>query len=62
LRQIATRHRIVELPVREFKAKRGVGVVYRKDAYPSPAARRFIDILKITAKNISKGKYSFLDF
>lgn len=55
LRQIAIRHRIVELPVREFKAKRGVGVFYRKDAYLSPAARRFIGILKITAKNILKG-------
>lgn len=55
LRQSATRHRIVELPVREFKAKRGVGVFYRKDAYLSPVARRFIEILKITAKNIPSG-------
>lgn len=55
LRQTATRHRIVELPVKEFKAKRGVGVFYRKDAYLSPVARRFIEILKVTAKNIPGG-------
>lgn len=54
LRQIATRHRVVELPVRGFKAKRGVGVFYRKDAYLSPVAMRFIEILKITAKKIHK--------
>jgi len=30
------------------------GVIYRKDAYLSPAARRFIEILKKTAKEIAK--------
>ena len=33
-----------------------VGVVYRKDAYLSPAARRFIEILKVTAKETTTGK------
>jgi len=28
-------------------------VIYRKDAYLSPAARRFIEILKATAKEIA---------
>ena len=32
---------------------RRVGVVYRKDAYLSPAARRFIEILKATAKKLA---------
>jgi len=31
-------------------------VIYRKDAYLSPAARRFIEILKATAKEIAAEK------
>lgn len=54
LRQATTRYRVVELPVKDFKVKRGVGVFYRKDAYLSPAAKRFIGILKDTAKKIAK--------
>jgi DNA-binding transcriptional LysR family regulator len=54
IRQAVARHRLVELPVVEFKGKRGIGVFYRKDAYLSPAARRFIEILKKTAKEIAK--------
>lgn len=54
LRQVKTRHRLVELPVRDFKGKRGIGLFYRKDAYLPPAARRLIEILKTTAKNIAK--------
>lgn len=34
--------------------RRRVGVSYRKDAHLSPAARRFIEILEATAKEISK--------
>ena len=42
----------------EFKDHRPsrcrVGMIYRKDAYLSPAAQRFIEILKATAKEIAK--------
>jgi len=50
LRQIQSRHRVVELPVKEFKVRRGIGVFHRKDAYLSPVTRRFIELLKATAK------------
>lgn len=54
LKQIKSRHRVVELPIRGFSVKRSVGVFHRKDAYLSPAARQFIGILRATAKNIAK--------
>lgn len=54
LRQIKARHRVVELPIRGFQVKRSVGVLHRKDAYLSPAARQFIKILKTTAKSIAR--------
>jgi DNA-binding transcriptional LysR family regulator len=38
------------LPVQGLDWVRPVAVAYRKDAYLSPAARRFIDILKATAR------------
>jgi DNA-binding transcriptional LysR family regulator len=41
--------RLTELPVDELAWRRSVGVIYRKDAYLSPAARRFIEILRTTA-------------
>jgi DNA-binding transcriptional LysR family regulator len=41
------------IPVRDMKWIRPVAVFYRKDAYLSPAARRFIEILKATARHIS---------
>jgi len=34
--------------------RRPAGVIYRKDAYLSPAAKRFIELLKATAKEIAK--------
>ena len=45
---------MVEIPVKEMTWRRSSGVIYRKDAYLSPAARRFIEILKTTAKEIAK--------
>ena len=42
------------LRVTNPKWNRPVAVAYRKDAYLSPAARRFIEILKTTAKEIAK--------
>ena len=56
LRQVARRFGLAELPVKELSWQRGVGVSYRKDAYFSPAARRFIEILKATAKEIAAEK------
>ena len=40
--------------MKDLTYTRRVGAIYRKDAYLSPAARRFIEILKATAKEISK--------
>ena len=54
VREIAAHFRLVELAVKELAWSRRVGVIYRKDAYLSPAARRFIDILKATAKETAK--------
>jgi len=44
------------LPVKELNWIRRVGVYYRKDSYLSPAAKRFIEILKATAKEIAAEK------
>jgi len=55
--QYATAHfRIAVLRVKDLVYTRRVGVIYRKDAYLSPAARRFIEILKATAKEIAAEK------
>ncbi len=50
VRQAAPHSRFAELRVRDLTYTRRAGVMYRKDAYLSPAARRFIEILKTTAK------------
>ncbi|MBI2294545.1 MAG: hypothetical protein HYU76_00525 [Betaproteobacteria bacterium] len=52
--EAAQRYGLKELPVKELQWTRPIGVIYRKDAYLSPAARRFIEILKATAKEITK--------
>lgn len=52
--QAAARLRLVELRVKELTWPCRLAVRYRKDAYLSPAARRFIEILKKTAKEIAK--------
>jgi DNA-binding transcriptional LysR family regulator len=56
LQGCAQQLRLKELPVSDLEWRRSVGVIYRKDAYLSPAARRFIEILKRTARdsNVSK--------
>jgi DNA-binding transcriptional LysR family regulator len=41
-----------ELHVKGLSSAQSIGVSYRKDAYLSPAALRFIEILKTTAKEI----------
>lgn len=51
----AMRHlRLTELCVKELAWPFRVGVVYRKGGYLSPAARRFVEILRTTAKEITK--------
>ena len=54
LRQAAAHLRLVELRVKELTWPCRLAVRYRKDAYLSPAAKRFIEILKSTAREISK--------
>jgi len=49
----ATRLRLKILAVKGFDWTRPVAVAYRKDAYLSPAARRFIEFLKDTAQKNS---------
>jgi DNA-binding transcriptional LysR family regulator len=56
LQRSAQQLRLRELPVRELAWRRSVGVIYRKDAYLSPAARRFIEILKAAAKGVAAEK------
>lgn len=53
VREAASRLRLTEIPVKELVWTRQIGVGYRKDPYLSPAARRFIEILKTTAKAIA---------
>jgi DNA-binding transcriptional LysR family regulator len=52
----ATQLRLKILPVKGLDWVRPVAIAYRKDAYLSPAARRFIEILKATAGRIAAGK------
>jgi DNA-binding transcriptional LysR family regulator len=58
IRQAAPQFRLKELHVKEVKWRRPVGVIYRKDAYLSPAARRFIEILKATVREINRAPAS----
>jgi DNA-binding transcriptional LysR family regulator len=45
---------LAELRIKELTSTFDVGVAYRRNGYLSPAARRFIEILKVAAKNIVK--------
>jgi DNA-binding transcriptional LysR family regulator len=49
LQQVAPRLRLKELPVEELKWRRPFGVIYRNEAYLSPAARRLIEVLRAKA-------------
>jgi len=44
--QEARKHNLVELPVKEITHVRHMSIIYRKDGYLSPAARRLIEVLK----------------
>ncbi|MBI4205699.1 MAG: LysR family transcriptional regulator [Betaproteobacteria bacterium] len=60
--QLAAPHvRVTIIPVKGMNWIRHVGVAYRKDAYLSSAARRFIEILKATARKITTGSESVAD-
>jgi len=50
----ASQIRLTILPVKHLDWVRPVAVAYRKDASLSPAAKRFIEILQKTAKEIAK--------
>jgi DNA-binding transcriptional LysR family regulator len=54
LRQEARMFPLVELPIKEITHVRRMSIVYRKDGYLSPAARRLIAILKAQAKEIDR--------
>ena len=53
LRQAAPRFRLKEIPIKDVRWQRSVGVIYREGGYLSPAAKRFIEILKVTTRNFS---------
>jgi DNA-binding transcriptional LysR family regulator len=52
LEHAARPFRLKEIPVKELMLRRPVGVIYRNGAYLSPAAQRFIDLLKSTSKKM----------
>jgi DNA-binding transcriptional LysR family regulator len=41
------------LPVKELEWLRPVGVIYRRETYLPPAVRRFIEIIKVIAKDVT---------
>ena len=53
MRYAGARYPMSEIRVKDLCVTRRIGVLYRNDAYLSPAARRFIEIVKITAKTIA---------
>lgn len=57
IRRADPRFRLKELPMRDVTWRRPIGVIYRDRGYLSPAARRFIEILKAVVKE-SAGKYA----
>ena len=56
VQQAAPGHRLAVLPVKELTWRLATAVSYRKETYLSPAARRFIQILKTTAGEVSAEK------
>lgn len=56
VRQAMPQLRLVALHVKELELNFDAAVAYRKDGYLSPAARRFIEILKTTAKEMAAAK------
>jgi DNA-binding transcriptional LysR family regulator len=56
LREAAPSYRLKEIPVKELTLRRTVGVIQREGGYLSPTARRFIEILKATAREVSSDR------
>lgn len=54
VKQDARLFRIVELRIKDVSWIRRNGVSFRKDAYLSPVTQRFIELLKLVAKEIAK--------
>jgi DNA-binding transcriptional LysR family regulator len=54
LQQVAPRLRLTELPVDELKWRRPFGVIYRNEAYLSPAARRLIEVLRAVTRGVRR--------
>jgi len=53
VRQAAARLQLKELPIKGVIWRHPIGIIYRKDAYLSPAAQRFIEALKRTANEMA---------
>jgi DNA-binding transcriptional LysR family regulator len=53
LRQQARRYPLVELPVKEKILVRNLCLIYRKNAYISPAATQLIDLVKVKAREMA---------
>ena len=58
MRRYAKIYSLVELPVKELSHSRSLSIIYRKDGYLPPAARRLIALLKEQAEKISAGNGS----
>ena len=54
VRQAASHLRLAILPVKGSTWIRQIGIGFRKDAYLSPVARRFIEVLKTAAQALSR--------
>lgn len=54
LRQLASQYGLTRLNAKELQWIRRIGVIYRKDAYLSPVAKRLIEIVKTTARGMRK--------
>lgn len=56
MQQEARKYNLVELPVKEITHVRHMSIIYRKDGYLSPAARRLIEILKEQSRGSTASK------
>lgn len=56
VRYAAAHYPVLEIRVKDLPITRRIGVLYRNDAYLSPAARRFIEIVQVRAKKMAAEK------
>jgi DNA-binding transcriptional LysR family regulator len=45
---------VTTLPIKELTRPHPVGLLYRKEAYQSPAMRRFIEIVRTVTKDMPR--------